>query len=67
MSHNYYDSAYLLPDDSNKINKAIPVDAYGKCHIAEPVMAKSEIDDDDDEHKDEQQDKNKKREKQMLK
>ena len=30
----YYDSAYILPDDSNQINKAIPVDAYGKCHIA---------------------------------
>ena len=35
----YYDSAYILPDDSNKINKAIPIDANGKCHIAEPVMA----------------------------
>ena len=28
----YYDSAYLLPDDSNKIGKAIPIDANGKCH-----------------------------------
>ena len=36
----YYDSAYLLPDDSKKIGKAIPVDAYGKCHIAEPFMTK---------------------------
>ena len=56
--HNYsepyfYDSAYILPDDSKKINKAIPIDAYGKCHIAEPVMAKSDNNDDDDEHKDE--------------
>ena len=63
----YYDSAYLFPDDTKKINKAIPVDTYGKCHIAEPVMAKSDNDDDDDEHKDEQQDKNKKPEPQMLK
>ena len=64
----YYDSAYILPDDSNKINKAIPIDAYGKCHIAEPVMAKSDKDDEDDEHQDEQQqDKNKKPEPQMLK
>ena len=43
----YYDSAYILLDDSNKINKAIPVDANGKCHIAALVMAKS---DDDNEH-----------------
>ena len=57
----YYDSAYIYPDDSNKINKAIPIDAYGKCHIAEPVMAKSDKDDDENEHQDEQQqDKNKK-------
>ena len=62
------DSAYIiLLDNSNKINKAIPIDAYGKCHIAEPVMAKSDNDDDDDEHQDEQQDKNKKPEKQILK
>ena len=27
-------------------NKAIP-DAYGKCHIAEPVMAKSDRDDEE--------------------
>ena len=46
-----------MPEDSNKINKAIPIDAYGKCHITEPVMAKSDNDDDDDEHQDEQQDK----------
>ena len=51
----YYDSAYLLPDDSNQTNKAIPIDAYGKCHIAELVTAKSDIHDDDDEHQDEQQ------------
>ena len=64
----YYDSAYIYPDDSNKINKAIPIDAYGKCHIAEPVMAKSDKDDDENEHQDEQQqDKNKKPKKQMLK
>ena len=64
----YYDSAYLLPDDSNKINKAIPVDTYGKCHIAALVTAKSDKNDDDnDEHQDEQQDKNKKPEPQMLK
>ena len=63
----YYDSAYILPDDSNKISKAIPIDTYGKCHIAELVTAKSDNDDDDDEHKDEQQDKSKKPEKQMLK
>ena len=63
----YYDSAYLLPDDSNKINKAIPIDANGKCHIAELVTAKSNKDDDNDEHQDEQQDKNKNPEKQMLK
>ena len=57
-----------MPDESNKINKAIPIDAYGKCHIAEPVMAKSDKDDEDDEHQDEQQqDKNKKPEPQMLK
>ena len=46
----YCDSAYLLPDDTKKINKAIPIDAYGKCHIAELVTAKSDNDDDDDEH-----------------
>ena len=63
----YYDSAYLLPDVSNKINKAIPIDAYGKCHIAELVTVKSGKDDDDDEHQDEQQQANKKPEKQMLK
>ena len=62
----YYDSAYLFPDDSNKINKAIPIDTYGKCHIAALVAAKSDKDD-DDEHQDEQQDKNKKPEPQMLK
>ena len=57
----YYDSAYLLPDDSKKINKAIPIDANGKCHIAALVTAKSDKDDDDDEHQDEQQkDKSKK-------
>ena len=68
MSHRpYYESAYLLPDDSNKIGKAILVDTYGKCHIAGLVTAKSDNDDDDDEHQDEQQDKNKKPEKQMLK
>ena len=50
-----------MPDDSNKINKAIPIGAYGKCHIATLVAAKSDIDDEDDEHQDEQQqDKNKK-------
>ena len=63
----YYDSAYIYPDDSNKINKAIPIDANGKCHIAVLVAAKSDKNDEDDEHKDEQQDKNKKPEKQMLK
>ena len=46
----YYDSAYILPDDSNKINKAIPIDTYGKCHIAALVAAKSDKDDEDDEH-----------------
>ena len=56
-----------MPDDSNKINKAIPIDAYGKCHITELVTAKSDKDDEDDEHQDEQQDKNNKPEKQMLK
>ena len=58
-----------MPDDSNKINKAIPIDAYGNVIIiAEPVMAKSDKDDEDDEHQDEQQqDKNKKSEPQMLK
>ena len=54
----YYDSAYLFPDDNNKLNKAIAVDTYGKCHIAELVTAKLDNDDEDDEHKDEQQDKN---------
>ena len=49
----YYDSAYILPDDSNKINKAIPIDANGKCHIAALVAAKSDNDDEDDEHQDE--------------
>ena len=49
----YYDSAYILPDDSNKINKAIPIDTYGKCHIAALVAAKSDKDDEDDEHQDE--------------
>ena len=29
----YYDSAYILLDDSNKINKAIPVDAYGNVTL----------------------------------
>ena len=43
-----------------KINKAIPIDAYGKCHIAELVIAKSDNDDDDDEYKDEQKDKKQK-------
>ena len=43
----------------NKVNKAIPVDANGKCHIAALVTAKSDNDDDDDEHKDEQQQANK--------
>ena len=62
----YYDSAYIVPDESNKINKAIPIDAYGKCHIAALVAAKSDKND-DDEHQDEQQDKNKKPEPQMLK
>ena len=60
-------TAYLFPDDTKKINKAIPVDAYGKCHIAALVTAKSDKNDDDDEHQDEQQDKNKKPEPQMLK
>ena len=63
----YYDSAYILPDDTKKINKAIPVDVNGKCHIAALVTAKSDKDDEDDEHQDEQQDKSKKPEKQMLK
>ena len=63
----YYDSAYLLPDESNKINKAIPIDANGKCHIAVLVTAKLDNDDDDNAHQDEQQDKNKKPEPQMLK
>ena len=63
----YYDSAYILPDDSNKINKAIPIDANGKCHIAALVTVKSDKDDEDNEHQDEQQDKSKKPEKQMLK
>ena len=53
------DSAYILPDDSNKINKAIPVDVNGKCHIAALVMAKSDKNDEDDEHQDEQQQANK--------
>ena len=66
VSNNYYDSAYLLLDDSNKIGKAIPIDANGKCHIAELVTAKSDKDDDDNEHQDEQQQANKKPEKQML-
>ena len=56
-----------MPDDSNKISKAIPIDANGKCHIAELVAAKSDKNDSDDEHQDEQQDKNKKPEPQMLK
>ena len=55
-----------MPDDSNKINKAIPIDANGKCHIAELVTVKSDKDD-DDEHQDEQRQANKKPEKQMLK
>ena len=63
----YYDSAYLFPDDTKKIGKAIPIDSNGKCHIAALVAAKSDKDDDDDEHQDEQHDKNKKPEKQMLK
>ena len=50
---NHNGSAYIMLDDSNKINKAIPIDAYGKYHIAEPVMAKSDKDDEDDEHQDE--------------
>ena len=63
----YYDSAYLFPDDTKKINKAIPIDAYGKCHIAALVAEKSDKDDEDDEHQDEQQQASKKPEKQMLK
>ena len=63
----YYDSAYLLPDDTKKIGKAIPIDANRKCHIATLVAAKSDKNDDDDEHQDEQQDKNKNPEPQMLK
>ena len=55
----YYDSAYLLPNDSNKINKAIPIDANGKCHIAALVMTKSDKDDDENDHQDEQQQANK--------
>ena len=56
-----------MADDTNQINKAISVDAYGKCHIAELVTAKSDRDDDDDEHQDEQQQANKIPEPQMLK
>ena len=63
----YYDSAYLFPDDTKKIGKAIPIDANGKCHIAALVAAKSDKNDNDDEHQDQQQDKNKKPEPQMLK
>ena len=63
----YFDSAYILLDDSNQNNKAIPVDAYGKCHITELVTAKSDKDDDDNEHQDEQQQAKKIPEKQMLK
>ena len=62
VSHN--DSAYIFPYDTNKIGKTIPVDAYGKCHIAELVAAKS---DEDDEHHDQQPQANNKPEKQMLK
>ena len=56
-------------DDSKKIGKAIPIDDYGKCHIAEPVMAKSDKDENNDEHQDEheQQQANKKPEPQMFK
>ena len=36
---------HILPDDSNKINKAIPINVNGKCHIAALVMAKSDKDD----------------------
>ena len=34
-----------MPDDSNKIGKAIPIDANGKCHIAQLVAAKTVKDD----------------------
>ena len=63
----YYDSAYLFPDDTKKIGKAIPVHANGKCHITALVAAKSDKNDNDVEHQDEQQQANKKPEPQMLK
>ena len=56
-----------MPDDSNKINKAIPVECLWEMSHCCTCYRKSDNDDDDDEHQDEQQDKNKKPEQQMLK